>query len=470
MQEFGRISETITIMLISGAGYRLEASDSRGSKISAKPNGPQSNDIFCRGTTMILKPGIFALAILACVFACVSMASGQQTTDSQLIEAAKTEDISAMNAALAAGANVKATGQYTMTALQWACKNNHPQAVRLLLSKGADVKQAEPYYHQTCIDLTSNPIIVKLALEAGADPSAAAIGHLLNLAVTTNTDPVFVRNVSSSIKELLDAGADPNYSPGANTYLDSILINNLNRPLQLTLLRIFVAAGVDVNFEPNLPGHLGPPLRLALASGNVEAVRILVAAGANVDASALPRPENLLLSPAVLEQMKEILRGRWPAAEPQTPPPAQSIPRVLPARTILTAQSTDTVRAIADPRVIHSPDPVCPGSKYLDSGPKDLGFCTTLQAVLPIGSQFIDATPEARDVAGTGPWVSCPVHPQGAVYPFMDCAVNANGYVRFIETSPTIKTEADGIHVSWQIINWSTKVREGRLTVHYTQP
>ena len=58
---------------------------------------------------------------------------------SALIEAAKTNDMNGVKAALSAGENVDTAGKGGARALMWAAKNNQPDIVDLLLAKGADV-------------------------------------------------------------------------------------------------------------------------------------------------------------------------------------------------------------------------------------------------------------------------------------------------------------------------------------------
>ncbi len=134
---------------------------------------------------------------------------------------------------------------------------------------------------------------------------------------------------------------------------------------------------------------------------------------------------------------------------------------------IFSLQTTSEIGGMPNASSVHGPDPVCPGSPELSKGPQWLGLCVTLEVVLPVGAQYIDATPEARDHYGVGDWKQCPAYPDGAVYAFMNCAPYVNGYLRFMYTSPSISSQSDGIHVRWQLINWATYPREGRLTVRY---
>jgi hypothetical protein len=113
---------------------------------------------------------------------------------------------------------------------------------------------------------------------------------------------------------------------------------------------------------------------------------------------------------------------------------------------------------------VSGPDPICPpGSKIK---PNYFGTCKIVEVILPVGAQFVSAVPEARDHVGAGDWKPCPAVPNGAVYPFMDCAANV-GYLRFIKTSPAVEAKADGVHVTWQAINWASYQREVRITVQY---
>jgi hypothetical protein len=90
--------------------------------------------------------------------------------------------------------------------------------------------------------------------------------------------------------------------------------------------------------------------------------------------------------------------------------------------------------------------------------------CTTLSATIPVGSQYVGAQVFAKNLDATN-WSSCPIHFAG----FMDCA-RYIGWVRFLGNVPTIVTTSSGTTVSWQMINWATYARQGKLVVLYTQP
>jgi hypothetical protein len=105
-----------------------------------------------------------------------------------------------------------------------------------------------------------------------------------------------------------------------------------------------------------------------------------------------------------------------------------------------------------------SPDPECP-NPYV--------HCKVIKVTVPQAAQNIRAVPTAsKDGAN---WVDCPAHPNGAVYPFMDCAKNIS-WIRFKEVQPTIQTDANGIHVLWEVINWASYTQYGKVTVYYTLP
>jgi hypothetical protein len=105
-----------------------------------------------------------------------------------------------------------------------------------------------------------------------------------------------------------------------------------------------------------------------------------------------------------------------------------------------------------------TPDPQCP-NQYV--------HCEVIEVTVPQTAQYVRAVPTAsKDNVN---WVGCPAHPNGAVYPFMDCAANL-GWIRFNGVQPRLQTDASGVHVFWEMINWASYPQYGKVTVYYTLP
>ncbi len=105
-----------------------------------------------------------------------------------------------------------------------------------------------------------------------------------------------------------------------------------------------------------------------------------------------------------------------------------------------------------------TPDPDC-GNAY--------ARCQWITVTVPQTAQNIRAVPTASKESVS--WVDCPAVPNGAKYPFMDCAKNL-GWIRFLQVQPKIVTDSSGAHVSWQAINWASYQQYGKVTVYYTLP
>ena len=134
---------------------------------------------------------------------------------------------------------------------------------------------------------------------------------------------------------------------------------------------------------------------------------------------------------------------------------------------VQTDEKTLEVAGLPNAAAVHSPNPLCKDApQYKDGKTSYLGQCVWIEVVIPSGAQILNAYVEARDHYGTGPWKDCPTA-KGSVYSFMDCARNANGYLRFLNNRPQVESRADGIHVRWEMMNWAAYPREGRLTVNY---
>jgi hypothetical protein len=51
----------------------------------------------------------------------------------------------------------------------------------------------------------------------------------------------------------------------------------------------------------------------------------------------------------------------------------------------------------------------------------------------------------------------------------MDCAKNI-GWIRFKGVQPGLLTDASGVHVFWEVMNWASYRQYGKVTVYYTLP
>jgi len=218
-----------------------------------------------------------------------------------LVAAARLGLSDAVQALIAAGANVNASAPIETTPLIAAIGSGSATTVRALIDAGARVNQAD-FLKVTPIEaagraknteitelllassaaiapealtaaaLSGNVAQLKLLLAKGADPNAGGNGHVLNEAVRGCTR----RDNTDVVAALLDAGGDPrlhaddNYTPLHRA--------NLCPPAVASML---IAHGADVNAR-SINGWT--PIMGAAFDGNLELVRLLVQAGADVGA------------------------------------------------------------------------------------------------------------------------------------------------------------------------------------------
>jgi outer membrane protein assembly factor BamB len=130
-----------------------------------------------RGTT-------FTAARLACLalLTLLSVSTLLAQSDEALREAARQGDLAAVNAALAAGADIESGDRYNATALFLAARAGHVEIVRHLAERGADVNAAESFYDarplETALendDLEMARTLLALGAESREGALAAAV-------------------------------------------------------------------------------------------------------------------------------------------------------------------------------------------------------------------------------------------------------------------------------------------------------
>ena len=223
--------------------------------------------------------------------------SGVNTRDERgstpLMYAAAFGSLDAMQALTAAGADVNAKNAFDSTALL-ACTTDLAK-VRFLIAKGADVNaQSKPGRTAliTAAGYSGGAEVVKLLIDKGAK---------VNVRDGSGTTPLLAATAagdSATVKILLDQGAGVNVAEqvgnGSGANGNTPLMNAAGEA-NVESIRMLLAKGADVNaigaakgFEvKNGPLALGllTPLHLAAGSGGgPEAVKLLLDAGAKVNA------------------------------------------------------------------------------------------------------------------------------------------------------------------------------------------
>ena len=151
--------------------------------------------------------------LIGCSVALALSADSVVAADSPLADAAMKGDLGAVRTLLAQKADVNAAQGDGSTALHWAVYNGNAEMVRLLLASGADVKAETRLGGLTPIMMaarTGDADIVKLLLDAKSDAAAAN---------ANGTTPLMFAAASGrveAIRLLVDRGADVNAKDNAN--------------------------------------------------------------------------------------------------------------------------------------------------------------------------------------------------------------------------------------------------------------
>ena len=240
------------------------------------------------------------------LFMCFVVAATTQAAPSEVADAAMRGDRAAVRAAVAKKANVNTPQVDGTTALHWAVERDDMEMVDLLIRGGARItaKTREGVTPLQLAATNGNAAMIDRLLKAGAqvnEPLTTVRDTALMMAARTGT--------AAAIRVLLEAGADVNAKEtwGGTTALMWAVSEG-----HAEAARMLIAAGADVNaksnyvaaangrgFEGRTPvanrsdpksedfasGWL-TPLMLAAREGEVELARILVGAGADVNAVA----------------------------------------------------------------------------------------------------------------------------------------------------------------------------------------
>lgn len=223
-----------------------------------------------------------------------------QNPDSALFDAIDREDISALRAALAAGASMQAHDRYGHLPLVAAAAQGNAGLFRVLLDSGADINAQDQNKHSALSqaafdnqidiirlllprkpnldlqDVTGNTAIFYAANRSNREVLELLLNAGANTAVVNNQghtvlSQAYVDNKSYEITSMLRAAGATFANPTDELYADAATgdIDDLRRML---------AAGADLNFKPR---NGETPLCVAAFRGNTVAVRILLANGAD---------------------------------------------------------------------------------------------------------------------------------------------------------------------------------------------
>ena len=238
-----------------------------------------------------VRTSLVAVAVFVAGLAATLTAEAAARRDAPLIAAVKAVDLDTVRSLVVdQGADVNQTAPDGATALHWAVHKNDTGLVDLLLAAGADVSVANRYGVRP-ISLAAengNAEILEALLDAGADPNAALPEGETVLMTAARTGN------AAAIRVLLVRGADPNLRDGFRGQTALMWAAARNNAAAVHAL---AELGADLHAKTETveraPGgnrlfYAPPPtgftaLLFAARGGHIDAVQVLLAAGADIN-------------------------------------------------------------------------------------------------------------------------------------------------------------------------------------------
>jgi ankyrin repeat protein len=196
-----------------------------------------------------------------------------QTTPKYALHLAASARLSsAINRLLKEGCDVNEKDGSGSTPLYYACLNNGPKIVQLLLNRRAYINVQGGYYGNALYAASArgHEQVVKILLDKGADINAQSGGDYSNALETASA-----RGYKQIVKMLLEKGADAN---GQGGYYGNALQAASARGHE-QIVKMLLKKGADANGQG---GHYGNALQAASARGHKQILKILLDEGADI--------------------------------------------------------------------------------------------------------------------------------------------------------------------------------------------
>ena len=218
----------------------------------------------------------FHVLMIAPALVVTAWAAGESASD-RFYSAIRANDLAALRALIAEGADVNVRDRLGETPLMYAAVVGSPEAMSFLIGKGADINAKNESGSTALIWSATDVAKVRLLLEHGADVNAATKRGRTALLIAALSD-----GSAEIVRLLLEKGADAKALDAfKTTTLRGAAVGN-----DTETMRLLIEAGVDVN-AADFPG-LTPLAMAAGWNGNLRAVELLLAHGAKVNAVSAP--------------------------------------------------------------------------------------------------------------------------------------------------------------------------------------
>jgi ankyrin repeat protein len=205
-------------------------------------------------------------------------AAAAETSESRLVEAARTQDPKAVRTLLSQKADANARSTDGSTALLWLAHWNDVDTADVLLRAGADANTANDFRMTPLSEACTNgsAALVRLLLKAGANPNTAiATGEtpLMTCAKTGSVD---------AVRLLIEYGAAVNAKEPSQNQTALMWAAAERHP---DVVKALIEAHADLK-APTKQGFA--PIHFAARVGDLESVKLLLAAGVDVNLQTQP--------------------------------------------------------------------------------------------------------------------------------------------------------------------------------------